>query len=97
MLLDPTRGTQLINLRPLESARLAIVNILQGGGDSQLPIMQPRRHRPIFFPEPLPFHQQAKAALKIQLADVVLAALFFQGLGRALQAHGTEFFQGLSQ
>ncbi len=97
MLLDPVRRAQLIDLRPLESARMVIVNVLQSGGDFQLRRMQPRRHRPIFFPDPLPFHQQTQAALEIQLADIRLTVLFFQGQGHALQPQGLEFFQGLSQ
>jgi hypothetical protein len=34
----------------------------------------------------LPFDQQAQPSFKIQLGDLGLAALFFQGLGHAVQA-----------
>ena len=86
----------MIDLRPLETARVAVVNVLQAGGDLQLRVVQARGQRPVFSPQPLAFDQQGQPVFKIQLADVGLAALFFQGLGHALQAQGQEFVHRLS-
>ena len=95
MLLHPLGGAQLFDLCPLQSARMPIIDILQAGGELQLGVVEPRRQGAVFFPQPLSFDQHRQPGLKVQRADVALAALFFQGLCHALQAHGNEFFQVL--
>jgi hypothetical protein len=95
MLGDPLGSAQLLDLRPLESAGMAVVNIFQTGGDLQLRVVQPRGQRPVLPPQPLSFDQQSKTFFEIQLADVGLAALLFQRLGHALQTQRQEFVQGL--
>ena len=77
---------ELIDLGTLESPGMAIIDVLQSGTDFELRILQARGQFPVLPPEPLTFDQQAQPIFKIQLADIGLATLFFQGLGHALQA-----------
>jgi hypothetical protein len=43
---------------------MAVVNVLQRRGDFKLREVQARGQRPVFFPQPLPLHQQAHGAVK---------------------------------
>ena len=95
MLGYPLGSAQLLDLRPLKSSWMAVVDIFQTGGDLQLRVVQSRGQRPVLSPQPLSFDQQGEAFLEIQLADVGLAALLLQGLSHALQSQSQEFFHGL--
>jgi len=57
------RGAQLIDLRPFESARMTIINVLQGRGYLELRITQPHRQRAVLFPKPLAFHLSCEPLL----------------------------------
>jgi len=74
---------------------MPVVDVFEAGGDFELGAVEPGGEGPIFFPQPLAFGEQAEPRFKIQLGDVWLAALFFQGLGHAFQAEGLEFIEGL--
>ena len=52
----------------------------------------PNGQAAVFLPEPLAFDQQGQAVFEGQRDDVVLLALFFEGLGQARQAQGAELF-----
>ena len=86
----------MVDLRPLEPARVSVINVLQAGGDFELGRVEAPGEGAVFLPGPLPFDQQAQPSFKIQLGDLGLAALFFQGLGHAVQAQRREFFERLS-
>ena len=67
----------------------------RAGGEFELGLLEASGQGAVFLPEPLAFDQQAEASLEVQVGEVGLAALFFQGLGHALQAQGVEFVEGL--
>jgi len=58
-----------------------------------LRILQADRQAAVFLPEPLAFDQQGQPAFEAQRNEVVLLALFFEGLDQARQAQGAEFFE----
>ena len=96
LFLDPLGSAELLDLRSLEAAWVTIINVLQTGRDFELCLLEARRERAVLFPTPLPFDQQAQASFKIQLGDLGLTALFFQGRSQAVQVQGVELFQSLS-
>lgn len=61
MFCDPGAGAQLLDLRPFESARMPVVDVLQAGGELQLRPVQARGQGSVFPPQPLPFDQQGQA------------------------------------
>jgi hypothetical protein len=93
MFLDPGGGTQLIDLGTLQAARMTIVDILEGGRLLELSVPESRRQAAVFFPQPLAFDQESETRLEIEVGDVALAALFFEGIGHAVQTEGAELLE----
>src|SRR6267142_741649 len=91
VLLDPRRGAQLINLRPFQAAGAAVIQVLQAGADFELRVLQANGQAAVFLPQPLPFDQEGQPVFEAQRDDVVLVALFFEGLGHAFEAQSPQF------
>ncbi len=83
---DPVALSQLIDLGAFESAGMAVVDVLEGGREFELSAMETRGQGAILLPDPLPFDQQAEAGLEVQVGEVGLATLFFEGLGHAVES-----------
>ena len=76
---------------------MAVIDAFESGvADLQLGVFEAGRQTPVLAPDPLAFHQQGQPGFKVQLSDVALVTLFFEGLSHAFQAQGLEFFQRLS-
>ena len=87
MVLDPFTRTQLLDLRSFEPAVKGVIDVFQASvGKLELGPCETGRQGSVFFPGPLPFDQQGQPFLKIQVEDVGLLTLFFQGLRHAFQA-----------
>ena len=96
MVLNPLARAELFDLRTLEPAMQRVVDVFQARvGKLELCAFEPCGHGAVFFPAPLAFDQQRQPFFEIQLEDVALLALFFEGLDHAFQAQGSEFFQRL--
>jgi hypothetical protein len=76
MFLHPSVDAQLFDLSPLQAPGMTVVDVFQSGGNLELGGFDPSGHPPVFFPKPLSFDQKRQAVFKVQLADVLLAALF---------------------
>lgn len=90
---DPVALTQLVDLGAFESAGMTIADVLETGGELELGAVKARRQGAILLPEPLPFDQQAEPGFEVQVGEVGLAALFFQGLGHAVEPEGVKFVE----
>ena len=89
MVLHPFASADLLDLSPFETAVKGVIDVFQAGvGQLELGSFEASGQRPVFFPGPLAFDQQGQAFLKLQFEYVGLPALFFQGLGHAVQAQG---------
>ena len=74
---------------------MAVVDVLQTGGLSELSEFEPRDQGAVFFPDPLAFHQHCQAFVETQITALRVLLLFQPGLGQAVELHGVEFFEGL--
>jgi hypothetical protein len=85
---------QLLDLSAFESAGMAVIDVLEGGRDFELGLLEAGDQRPVGSPQPLPLHQQRQTLFEVQIEDVGIAALFLQGLDHALQAEGPQLVHG---
>lgn len=87
----------MLDLRSFESAGVSIVDVFEGRGQFESGRLDAGGQPAVLPPQPLAFDQQRQAGFEIQVRDVILAPLFFQGLRHALQTQGIKFIEALSQ
>ena len=94
LLLDPAAWRQLLEQRAIETARRAVVDILDGGAVAQPGISQPRLEPAVLTIGDLAVEQQAKPFGMIEFCTAAVGGQFLEGARHAGEAELTQLIEG---